>query len=133
MFGIRFNKADFQRDVERGASPYIRFVALNIAERMKFLMASPDKSGRAYRKRGGRIHIASAPGQAPAIDTGRLLRSIGVVFRSLLSAVIPVDAPYASYLEKGTAKMAARPFAEPAINDVLERVERGALFEKLGI
>jgi len=33
-------------------------------------------SGREYRKRGGKIHKASAPGEPPAVDTGRLRASI---------------------------------------------------------
>ncbi len=33
-------------------------------------------SGEEYKKRGGKIHRASAPGQPPAVDTGRLRASI---------------------------------------------------------
>lgn len=33
------------------------------------------KTGKPYVREGGRIHIASAPGEAPAIDTGDLAAS----------------------------------------------------------
>lgn len=76
-----------------------------------------DGTGRRYRNG----HVASAPGQPPAPDTGNLRRNwreqsaartnglghgIDVLMR------ITSDVPYAKYLEFGTRKMAARPFRE---------------------
>ncbi len=77
-----------------------------------------QKTGRTYR-RGNVLHRASAPGEAPASDTGRLVNSInGVVEKSTtLEAVIRAGGGivrYARMLEFGTAKMAARPFLFPA-------------------
>jgi len=67
------------------------------------------RSGRVYRL-GGRPHRASAPGEPPADRSGRLMRSLVVVADRLAST-----APYARYLEHGTARMAPRPFIGPAL------------------
>lgn len=69
------------------------------------------KQGRTYR-RGKKSHTASAPGEAPAIDYGSLINSIGVE-REGNDAVIFTSAEAAPHLEFGTARMQARPFMRP--------------------
>jgi hypothetical protein len=64
-----------------------------------------------------KAHQASAPGQAPAVDTGRLIASIMPVTKQETGhATIAVMCNYAEALDKGTTRMRARPFSEPAIN-----------------
>ena len=65
-------------------------------------------SGRVY---GG--HVASAPGQYPASDTGRLVGSIGAEI-SPTSATVGTNVEYGPYLEFGTSRMAARPWLLPS-------------------
>lgn len=74
-------------------------------------------SGRTY---GG--HQASAPGEPPAPDVGNLkantnadpsLRRVGAEIVGQITA----DAGYAEALEKGTEKMAARPFFGLLVSD----------------
>lgn len=76
-----------------------------------------QKSGRTY-KRGNVLHRASAPGEAPASDTGRLANSINSeVIRGTLEAVVRAGngvVKYARMLEFGTISIAARPFFQPA-------------------
>ncbi|WP_020469724.1 HK97-gp10 family putative phage morphogenesis protein [Zavarzinella formosa] len=78
------------------------------------------KDGGAVRQGGFRsgYHRASAPGESPASDTGRLINSInGTVVDRGLTAVIRAGGGmvnYARSLEFGTRKMAARPFMFPA-------------------
>jgi hypothetical protein len=102
---------------------------------------APDKSGRTYtawywtripgapRGTPGRLgqwghrpaHTASAPGQAPASDVGRLLASIGhsmIQLPSGIGADIFAAVHYSLYLELGTRYMAARPFLRPALDAV---------------
>lgn len=70
-----------------------------------------SKSGRRY-KRGkiGRDHIASAPYEAPAVDTGRLINdSIYKKNLAPLELVVGSNVKYSAYLEFGTRKMAPRP------------------------
>lgn len=79
------------------------------------LMRSSPRSGRVYRRRGVE-HKASAPGEPPAPDTGRLIQSARTEFkRQLLQGTAIWSTDYAERLEKGTPKMAARPFAMPAL------------------
>lgn len=70
-----------------------------------------SKSGRRY-KRGsrGRDHIASAPYEAPAVDTGFLInQSMYEEKISALHFAVGSRAKYAPHLEFGTRKMLPRP------------------------
>lgn len=87
-----------------------------------------QKTGRVY-KRGNVEHRASAPGEAPASDTGRLVNSInGDLDPGNQSATVRVATKYARPLEMGTKDMAARPFLFPAAEKnrrwVVERINK---------
>lgn len=74
------------------------------------------KSGTVYQKYNPRrMHQASSPGQAPASDTGRLANSITFDQMGDLTASVGSALAYATYLEYGTSRMAARPFFRPAV------------------
>lgn len=79
------------------------------------LILDTPKTGRIYRRRGV-YHQASAPGEPPASDTGRLVKSIRTEFDfdRLVGRVI-ASTKYAALLETGTSRMAARPFMRPAL------------------
>ena len=73
-------------------------------------------SGVTYRKTNPtRTHTASAPGQAPMSDTGRLANSITFDRVGDLTASVGSNLNYAPWLEYGTSRMAARPFFRPAV------------------
>lgn len=76
-----------------------------------------SKTGRVYKRRTV-THRASAPGQAPASDTGRLANSIHTTVEDGGKQVTVHAgggiANYAIALEKGTSKMEERPFMRPA-------------------
>ena len=110
--------------------------ALVQAEAQRLIM-DPPKSGRVYtpefwtdsagRVRAGRPrvpHQASAPGEAPANDTGNLASSIILETGDLPTGKITIEAraKYATYLEFGTARMAARPFLRRALDSMRGRV-----------
>lgn len=81
------------------------------------------KTGAIYNPRGKVVHQASAPGEAPASDTGRLVNSIVMrVDEGDLIALITAGTEYAPYLEFGTRKMAARPFLNPALTNNRPRI-----------
>jgi hypothetical protein len=107
-------------DIERQASVIIRKVTYDIQARMIDLIRMP-KSGRVYRRRGG-SHQASAPGEAPASDSGTLLNAIaqGASFPSRLEGQIDIPLEYAELLEFELD----RPFLRPAVNDVIARLKR---------
>lgn len=99
--------------------------ALVIQKRARIAMAQP-KSGMSY-SRGGRAHVASAPGEAPAIDTGNLTNSLQVkrlsaTQQSAESACF-TNAEYAAMLEYGTRRMAGRPFLRPAMDEGKAEIE----------
>jgi HK97 gp10 family phage protein len=80
------------------------------------------KTGRTYRRRGV-VHRASAPGEAPASDTGRLVNSITTSYDlEQLSGTVQAGTEYAPWLEFGTAKMEPRPFMRPALMENAEAV-----------
>lgn len=80
-------------------------------------MARGKKSGKFYL-RGGKTHRASAPGEAPAVDSGELLRAIVYDVRAMeIEVGAEAGAPYAELLEEGTSRMEARPFLEPAVEE----------------
>jgi HK97 gp10 family phage protein len=73
-------------------------------------------SGITYKKSNPtRIHTASAPGEAPMSDTGRLANSITFDRIGDLTATVGSQLNYAPWLEYGTSRMAARPFFRPAV------------------
>jgi HK97 gp10 family phage protein len=122
-FHLKIDGPELKRVIAKGARPIIGDIAFAIEARMKELMTGP-KSGRAY-KRGAGVHIASAPGEAPAVDTGFLINSIQTTIKSDTEAEIMISAEYAEALEFGSRKMAARPFVRPAIEGILQRFGRG--------
>jgi len=105
---------------------------LKIEENAKLSIQREVKTGRVYQ-RGTVSHTASAPGQAPANDTGRLVNSFNVsqsadkLAVQIKSGGATVD--YAVALEYGTEKMAPRPFMKPALEKsrafIEARMEKG--------
>ena len=74
-----------------------------------------SKSGVMYQMYNPRReHRASAPGEAPASDTGNLVSKIIVKQKSKDITSVESNADYSAYLEYGTSKMEARPFMLPA-------------------
>jgi len=71
----------------------------------------------------------SAPGQPPAVDTGRLRASIthrieGGGYEERTIGYVGTNVEYAPYLEFGTSKMAARPWLTPALEKHREDIKR---------
>lgn len=82
-------------------------------------------SGRTY-KRGTVTHKASAPGQFPMSDTGRLASNVEfeVATKGRQVAVVGTNIVYGAYLEFGTSKMAARPWLMPSFRKASEGVAK---------
>ena len=69
-----------------------------------------SKSGKRYKRGRSGVHIASAPYEAPAVDTGILInRSIYEKQINNLHLVVGSNVKYSAFLEFGTRKMAPRP------------------------
>jgi phage gpG-like protein len=90
-------------------------------------IAGPPKSGVVYQKYiPRRTHQASAPGQYPAQDTGRLMASIKAIppTASRLEGMVGTNLVYGLYLEFGTSRMAARPWLFPSFAKAKIGVEK---------
>lgn len=72
------------------------------------------KTGITYQ-RGNKSHTASAPGESPASDSGKLAGSIRYKQKSKTEHEVSINSEYALALEVGTSRMAARPFIMPAL------------------
>lgn len=79
------------------------------------LIQSGGKSGQVYVRRGV-SHQASAPGEPPASDTGRLAQSGKTRYdMERVSGFVSFSTEYAEPLELGTEKMEPRPYLRPAL------------------
>lgn len=131
----------------------VRSMALTTQANAVASMTGP-KSGRVYkrgrRRRGAatagkrrtkpRLHRASAPGEAPARDTGTLANAVGIRQIGNMSWEVYVKQPaskYAAALEFGSPRrrLAPRPYMRPALERVrkpfiaaIERELFGGLF-----
>lgn len=91
------------------------------------------KSGKQYKRGKDGIHIASAPGESPAVDSSNLIGSIQQIFPSTLEAKIGTNVEYAVMLEAGTSRMAARPLWEKTAKDALPTLEKMLAEEVKGV
>lgn len=125
-FDMQINSAGFRQAIERPAKLAIEDYVFDLKAKFAELLGG-IKSGRVYfrPKPASGKYRASAPGQPPAIRTGNLFRSIRESFPRPLTGQIVIGAPYAEYLERGTSRMAARPFVAPAIKSVAARFNQG--------
>ncbi len=94
--------------------------ALDIQARAQMAIMNPPKSGRIYR-RGNVAHQASAPGEAPATDTGALVNSAYTKKLADADYETGFTVEYAAPLEFGTARMAPRPYLRPAVEAVRDQ------------
>jgi HK97 gp10 family phage protein len=92
----------------------IKRIALDIRNTAVKGISQGERSGRIYRRRGI-THQASASGEYPKTDTGRLVNSIRTDFR-YLEADIGSDVNYSQYLENGTRNMKPRPWLQPSFD-----------------
>ena len=115
---------DFQ-EIVKGGAQLIRGEAIKSIQ-------TGAKSGVVYQMYNPRReHRASAPGQAPASDTGNLVSKIIVRQKTKNITNVESNADYSAFLEYGTSKMEPRPFMLPAfekskkpiINAVFKRVK----------
>lgn len=85
-----------------------------------------DAQGRLRRGEPRPPHQASAPGQYPASDTGRLAGSVGFELPQpgSLTGRVGTSVAYGPMLEFGTSRMAARPWLMPSFERAKIGVEK---------
>ena len=105
-FGVNADREIAQ--IVNGTAQNIRTHAIKSVQR-------GTKSGLVYEKTSPkRTHRASAPGEAPATDTGRLANSINAEIDGKKAEIV-ADTEYAAWLEFGTQSIEPRPFMIPAM------------------
>lgn len=113
-----YNERDIEERVLRGLRRGIVAATEAVGNEAVRRVLEPPKTGRVYRRRGVE-HQASAPGESPASDTGRLANSIITRYEDdFLVGIISASDAKASHLEYGTKFMAPRPFMRPALATV---------------
>ncbi len=114
---------DFQ-EIVKGGAQLIRGEAIKSIQ-------SGAKSGIVYEKYNPRrTHRASAPGEAPASDTGNLVSKIIIRQDGKDKTNVESNAHYSAYLEYGTSKMEPRPFMFPAFEKSRQPIEQ-AVFKRV--
>jgi HK97 gp10 family phage protein len=106
------------------AGQVVAKTAMDVEAKAKLSMEG-IKHGNLYRitRHGQTVtHRASAPGEAPAIDTGALRNSVRAQRKADLEWWVTTN-EYAAYLEYGTRRMAPRPFLRPAVEKVTPAFE----------
>lgn len=81
----------------------------HIQQHVETAMELP-KSGNVYGS-----HIASQPGEPPAIDSGDLIGSVEIAMESPTVGSITYTSDHAEAMEFGTVHVAPRPFLTPGI------------------
>ena len=106
-------------DIEQAVSNVVLTTAMELRGQIVRSVQRGPKTGFVYQKYNPRrVHQASAPGEAPATDTGRLANSIFFDQASNLTATVGSNIVYAKHLEYGTRHMGARPFFTPAVEEM---------------
>lgn len=95
----------------------------NVKTRMVERIQQPPKTGHVYR-RNTVEHQASAPGESPASDTGRLAQSITTSYDpSRITGYVNVSTEYAAALEFGTPRIAPRPYARVSLAEKAKEIQ----------
>tara|TARA_R110000868_G_scaffold179574_1_gene419705 strand:+ start:20385 stop:20843 length:459 start_codon:yes stop_codon:yes gene_type:complete len=112
----------YQGDISKQLGLIVDAAALEAVSDVRRAIQGPPKTGREYPRGRDKVHRASAPGQAPATDTGTLVSSIYNEDRGPNAKAIGSRLPYAFHLEFGTFKMDARPSWIPAIERTIPKM-----------
>lgn len=86
---------------------------------------SGSHSGRTYRRGKSGSHTASAPGDWPATDSGRLASSTDYQMTGPREGTLGSDIEYAVYLTLGTYKMGPRQMYQEALQEVMDQRPAG--------
>jgi len=112
---VKWNDAALRARVERATMRGVVRVTEAVRNEAIALILNTQKTGRIYTRRGV-THQASAPGEPPASNTGRLVNSIQTVYDTKnLTGTVGTSVEYGGYLEFGTQTIEPRPFLRPAL------------------
>lgn len=118
--------AAFGQEVVDQVETAMRATAIEVLTDVRKAIQGPPKTGREYPRgaNGDKIHRASAPGEAPATDTGALVSSTYFTKVDAMTSAIGSRLEYAFHLEFGTLKMEPRPSWVPAAERAAPRLDK---------
>jgi hypothetical protein len=126
MITIRVRNAtpELMQKLQAGVSRFIRKGAHYVEGELKSSMAE-SKSGKTYKRGKDGTHVASAPGESPAVDSSNYINDLKPVFENSLEARIGTVLDYPVLLEEGTpgGKIAPRPLWNKTLTEVLPTLE----------
>jgi hypothetical protein len=110
-----------QRDLKKAKTGKVYdWRGINPGEKPDFFM------GRIPAKKRSDEHRASAPGEAPAIDSGEMSSRLFIDPRKneIEFGSLSENPPYPLWLEEGTKNMSARPWLEPVLKRFEPKIEK---------
>jgi len=122
-----FNKSNvFNLDqlTKKGIRKGFYFIGRDLVKESRRLINKKPKSGLYYIVNEGlggkilkhpRLHKASAPGEAPAVITGKLRKSVTFEVKNYNLLIFGSTIEYGESLENGAGRLRSRPFLYPAI------------------
>lgn len=120
---VSFDRDAILAEVRRAAMRGVVRGTESVRNEAVTLILNTPKTGRVYPRRGVE-HRASAPGEAPASDTGRLVNSIRTTYDfDNLVGTVHASTKYAAALEYGTPRIEPRPYMRPALASRREAIE----------
>jgi hypothetical protein len=108
---------DFSIETDKIVQETADALKAEMVERMQ-----EPKSGRVYRN-----HVASAPGEAPAVDSGNLSGQIQKRKMGPSKASVTINTDYGIALEYGSrrkksGRLAKRPFVRPSVKKIFPKM-----------
>lgn len=113
--------SDLQNTYDQNITRASYAAAQYVQAQAKLNIQGGSRSGRLY-VRGSITHRASAPGEYPKSDTGRLASSISVE-KGYKYAIVGSNLKYAPWLETGTPIMAPRPWLKRTYDDNIGKIQ----------
>ena len=113
--------AQIEKKIERAIGKGLDRLAAQVQEKAKRSMTETELDpSRDYRRKGNRrfVTASSAPYHPPAVQRGRLQKSVHIRRRGKYERQVGSRVPYALYLEVGTSRMIERPWLRPALYEV---------------
>lgn len=123
---------EFTKAMRKKQKLMLELMVLEVADKVRELHTDSPRGGKTYRVgktptkadkskgRRFRTHKASAPGEPPAVDTGRLRGGIATDIRFTLfglEGVVGTNVDYGPMLEFGTKKIKPRPMWGRALRE----------------
>lgn len=117
---------EIRKATKAGIKKSLHHCRVDLVKEGRRLIKDTPKTGRLYRI-NGKLHRASKAGEAPASinkRTGLLASIAGKQSNLELEFGARSKINYAKYLEKGTKRMASRPFISKSINNKTRDMQR---------